>query len=359
VKIRHPINGALVQKYIGLLLAYRGKISRLRAKGGLNRLVYCRIFLNLHICYAKMKKLRLLLFLGLVLPLAGYAQYQGRNQDEIMLGVGPSQYLGQLGGSSDIGTHFLRDFNFSAIRFAAYLAYRKEISYKWYIKGLVTVGELYGNDDLSSNAARFNRDQNFKTIVIEPSLQAEFYFYRHDQPSHRYKIKHAHGFHASDIDAYVFAGVGGFYFNPEGKYNGTWYDLRPLSTEGEGLPGGLSEYSQFALSFPAGLGLKYRLNPNLIIGLELSDRLWTSTDYMDDTHGVYFSPSEIAQYKGPIAADLSHPVLGLVPGQDAVGQERGDTHYDDTYMFVFVTVSYRLPPQRRKGMGRSRYRSKF
>jgi hypothetical protein len=182
----------------------------------------------------------------------------------------------------------------------------------------------------------------------------EYHFYQYDQPGHHYKIRHAHGFKTFSIDAYLFAGVGGFYFNPQGKYDGEWYNLRPLSTEGEGLPGGPPEYSQFAFCIPAGIGAKYLIDPQWSVGMELSTRLWTSTDYIDDTHGNYFSPAEIAEYKGQIAAALSHPVLGLIPGQDIVGTERGDPTHNDSYMFLLFSVNYRPNPYHRR-----RSRSKF
>lgn len=144
------------------------------------------------------------------------------------------------------------------------------------------------------------------------------------------------------------------YFNPEGKYtNGKWYSLRPLSTEGEGLPGGPPEYSPFAFCIPAGLGFKYRIDNNWSLNLEFSTRIWTSTDYLDDTHGTYFSPSEIQQYKGSIAAYFSHPVLGFIPTADGVGQERGDATHNDTYMFMFIGANYHIDNHHRRG------RSKF
>ena len=42
------------------------------------------------------------------------------------------------------------------------------------------------------------------------------------------------------------SGFGFFYFNPEGKYyDGKWYKLKPLNTEGQGLAG--SEGTDYSL----------------------------------------------------------------------------------------------------------------
>jgi len=306
-----------------------------------------------------MKKLLLFSFLCFAAPFAGYSQYDLNhtlNRSEYSGGLGVSQFLGDLGGSSQVGTHFLRDWNFGAMRYAGYFGYRRRLSHAWSMRGTLTIGEVYGNDALSSNNYRRNRNQDFRSIIIEPSLQFEYHFYQYDQPGHRYKIRHAHGFKTLAMDAYLFAGVGGFYFNPQGQYDGsgTWYNLRSLSTEGQGLPGGPPQYSSFAFSIPAGIGVKYLIDIQWSVGLELSDRLWTSTDYIDDTHGNYFSAQEIADYKGPIASILSHPVLGLIPGQDLVNTERGDPSHNDTYMFMFFNVNYRPNPYHRK-----RSRAKF
>lgn len=304
-----------------------------------------------------MKKLLLFSFLSIAATLTGYSQYDiahTLNRNEWSGGIGASQFLGDLGGSSQIGTHFLKDWNFGAMRYGGYVGYRRRISHSWSMRGTFTVASVYGNDAFSSNIYRRNRNQDFRSVIVEPSLQWEYHFYQYDQPGHRYKIRHAHGFKTAAIDGYVFAGIGAFYFNPQGQYNGVWYDLRPLSTEGEGLPGGTKGYSQIALCVPAGIGLKYLIDIQWSVGLELSDRLWTSTDYIDDTHGNYFSPQTIYNYRGPVAAALSHPVLGLIPGQDIVNTERGDPSHNDSYMFMFFNVNYRPNPYHRK-----RNRAKF
>jgi opacity protein-like surface antigen len=315
-------------------------------------------FIKIIITFATSDMKKLLLFLSVLAlgSLSGYSQAlvnETLNRDEYTGGLGLSAALTDIGGSPSNGTHFLKDFNPGAIRYGGFAGYRKKIAHSFSVKGILTIAELYGNDDLSSDPIRFNRNQNFRTLVIEPSVQAEYHFYQYNQEGHKYKIRHAHGFHTGSFDCYIFAGIGGLYFNPQGKYNGTWYSLRPLSTEGEGLPGGPPEYSPVAFCIPAGLGLKYKIDESWSVGLEFSDRLWTSTDYLDDTHGTYFSPSEIQQYKGPVAAYFSHPVLGYIPDQDGIGEERGDPTHNDTYMFMFLCVNYHIDPHHRRG------RSKF
>lgn len=303
-----------------------------------------------------MKKLYIYIFFTLVLaPTAGFSQYfwsRFTNHNEYIAGIGASQFLGDLGGSSTIGTHFLKDFNFKSIREAVELGYRYHFSPLFAAKGMLTTAMVYGNDKFSTNQVRHNRNLNFRSPIVELSGQFEYYFYRNSQMGHRYHIRHAHGFSHFAVDAYLFAGFAGFYFNPQGNYNGHWYNLRPLRTEGEGLPGGPKMYSQFSFSVPVGIGAKYNINTQWAVGLEISDRIYTGTDYLDDVHGTYYNNYAIMQAKGTIAAHLADPNLGEIAGASNSGYQRGDTKHNDTYMFTFITVSYQ-PPFRR------RTRSKF
>ncbi len=81
--------------------------------------------------------------------------------------------------------------------------------------------------------------------------------------------------------------------------------------------------------------------------MEISDRLWTSTDYLDDTHGKYYNNATILQDKGPIAAYFADPSLHEIGGASATGTMRGDPTHNDTYMFLFFTVTYQPPFHRR------------
>jgi hypothetical protein len=263
---------------------------------------------------------------------------QDSTKSEFVAGIGPSQFFGDLGGSPSFGTHFLKDFNFGAIRYAMELGYRYNISKYFAAKAMLTGGLLYGSDALSTNSVRNNRNLSFRSPLVELSGQFEYYFYR----ASKYKIRYAKGLHLN-IDGYLFAGVGGFYFNPAGKYtNGKWYDLRPLSTEGEGLPGGPPEYSLFAFSVPIGIGGKYVINRQWAVGLEISHRVWTSTDYIDDVHGNYYNNATILADKGPVAAYFADPSLNHdSDASSAPGTERGDPRHNDNYMFMFITVSFR------------------
>src|SRR5579872_2703136 len=139
--------------------------------------------------FVTMKKryIAISLFLSLA-PLGGYSQYffnRFTNHNEYLMGLGASQFLGDLGGSSSVGTHLLKDFNFKAIRPALELGYRYHFSPLFAAKGMLTTAMVYGDDKFSSNAVRHNRNLNFRSPIIETSAQFEYYFYRNGQVGHR------------------------------------------------------------------------------------------------------------------------------------------------------------------------------
>ena len=300
--------------------------------------------------FAKMRKIYLyysIVLVVIILPLTGKSQYfYKRNgaHNEWVFGAGPSQFLGDVGGSPTIGTHFLKDFNPQAIRYGGFVGYRYFFNSDFSVRANFTGAMVSGNDVYSSEPYWHDRNINFRSPIMELSLQAEYFFYQSSHIGHRYHIQHAKGFKRFNIDAYLFVGIGGFYFNPQGQYtDGTWYNLRPLHTEGEGMPGGPAEYNQVALCIPAGIGFKYNITPNFTVGLEISDRIWTGSDYVDDTHNIYYSNSAILSQYGPIAAYFADPSLHTIQqdiAPDRAGEERGDKKHNDTYMFTFVTMTY-------------------
>jgi len=306
---------------------------------------------------------RFLLLLVLVIPLLADAQFRRkRYKYELVLNVGGTNFLGDVGGSDQIGTHFLKDFNYQVSREMVGFGVRYKTNRYWAAKLDLNWGEVGGNDALSKEPFRNNRNINFKSVIVELSGRFEGYFTK-EQGGHLYRLKNVHGMKRKDIQAYFFAGVGVFYSNPKGLYtDGQYYALRPLGTEGQGLPGGPKEYSPVNVCFPFGLGAKFAIDQNWGIGIEYGAR-YTLTDYIDDTGGKYYDKNAIGSARGPIAAYFADPSLHKMPlsmggdntsrWQAAPGQERGNPKYKDAYMFMSVNVNYKIPYHHR------RTRSKF
>lgn len=295
---------------------------------------------------------RNLLILSLCFCFTGAgAQYfkKSRYKYEIVGGLGVTNFLGDLGGANSIGTHFLRDYDFPSLRPIIHAGFRYKDSRYWAVKGSLNFGWISGNDRLTSEIYRQNRNLSFRSPIGEISVQAEGYFTGEKQ-GHLYKIKNVKGWKNLEISGYGFAGLGVTFFNPRGKYQGKWYSLQKLGTEGQGI-GGPKKYHRATMVFPVGIGGKYAINKQWSVGLEFGVR-YTLTDYMDDVSGVYFDNDSIRAVRGDVAAHFADPSLGIIGPFDGIsvtgtGQQRGNPKDDDAYLFTFVTVGYKFFVQRK------------
>jgi hypothetical protein len=284
---------------------------------------------------------------------------------EVYGGVGAANFLGDLGGLNKIGTDYSPvDMEFTETRTAFQLGYRYKIA-KWFnLSTQFNYLIVRGDDKLTKEPYRQNRNLNFKSNIFELSGRLEF-VYMANRVGHRYGIKRtlSRRMKNRSWDFTAFVGVGGFYFNPKGRNTkGAWVKLRPLHTEGQGLDGGPKQYSNYSISIPMGVAYRIYFNRKVCVGLELNFRK-TFTDYIDDVSGVYYDKTEIQKAYGKDAAYFADPNLGLIPGQTSPGdatsgneaQIRGDSKQKDAYMSLQLTVGYIIKQKR----GKTRLRSKF
>jgi len=275
------------------------------------------------------------------ISLVTYSQSRNRYKYELLGGIGPTNFLGELGGANRIGTHFVQDFDLSATRFCVNGGLKYKNHPYFGFKVMLAFAMLSGNDALTKEKFRYNRNLNFRAPVLELAVQGEFYFLT-EKSKALYKIsginkkKREKGF-----TAYIFTGVGGFLYIPQAKYNGKWYKLRKLYTEGEGLSGGPEQYSSFNICIPIGMGGRYSLDKKCSVGGEISVRK-TFTDHIDDVGTNYYDQAKPAEAYGPVAAALANPNLGDIPGVTNATFQRGEPKYKDAYMFFTVTVGYKF-----------------
>jgi hypothetical protein len=291
--------------------------------------------------------------LGVVLSaLPSQAQYFRQSsywktmRKEVSLGFGISNFLGELGGRNQIGSPFVWDLELSQTRPAAHIDFRYFVAQKMALRARATYGVLAGNDNLTSEPFRQNRNLSFKSDVYEASLVFEFHLYK-EELGHVYDLRGVQGNKSTRIGFYAFAGVGGLYFDPKTQFENTWVRLKPLGTEGQGLPDGPKEYKNIGVCIPMGLGLRKALSKTLSVGLEFQYTK-TFTDYIDDVSTVYYDKAAIAAAHGPMAGYLSDPSLGVGPlyeygaNPTATGQQRGDPNDKDAYIFLKAQVHYKL-----------------
>jgi hypothetical protein len=141
---------------------------------------------------------------------------------------------------------------------------------------------------------------------------------------------------------YLFAGVGIFHFNPfthDNENNKTY--LRPLSTEGEGLPDfpNRKTYSLYQFCIPFGAGFKFKSTDKWEISYEFGYR-WLVTDYLDDVSKTYVSLEILNLRKGPKAAELAYRKNDVPFSEE--GLPRGNSKVKDYYFFTGVRFAFNL-----------------
>ena len=270
------------------------------------------------------------------------SSYWKSHRHEISGGFGVANFLGELGGRNEIGSPFVWDLEFSQTRPAVSLAYRYFLARTMALRTTLGYGILAGNDNLTTELFRNNRNLNFKTDLFELSLALEFHLFS-EELGHVYDLRGVKGTKSSRVGFYAFVGVGGIYFDPKAQFNNAWVKLRPLGTEGQGLPGGADPYSNFSVSIPMGVGLRKALSRSWSYGLELQYSK-TFTDYIDDVSTNYYDGDALAAAHGPEAAYLANPTLnndGLEYATLA-GQQRGDPDDLDAFLFFKLEVHYKI-----------------
>jgi len=200
---------------------------------------------------------------------------------------------------------------------------------KFSIRAGLEYGKVKG-DDLS-NTGFTARNLSFETGVSEGSLCLQYDVFLLDE-QHR-------------LTPYVFAGVGAFHFNPYTTYDSQKIYLRPLGTEGQGLPAYPDKkiYSLNQFEIPFGIGLKYKISDRIQVGVEFCSRL-LFTDYLDDVSGTYPDENELFKGRGQLAVDVSFRGNEIDPTRPfPSGQTRGNPKQNDNYYTSSLSLIYVFP----------------
>jgi len=251
----------------------------------------------------------------LILGLGASQLFAQKLVNQLAVSIGTGNYLGDIGGADEDSHGFLFDLSPQATRFSFSGTYAVALSRSVWLDGQLSVVNLYGDDAFTSRGPRRARNLHFRNTLVETAVRA------------RWQVWDGPNFQTSGKvfpSLYVFAGVGGFYHNPQTRLrvaadNGAaWYDLRDLKTEGQ-----LKPYSLMALSLPVGFGMDWDLGSGWQMGWEASWR-WTNTDYLDDVSTTYGNPAEMSE----LAAQLSSQV-------DAFAISEANEDWDESQMVHF------------------------
>ncbi len=278
--------------------------------------------------------------------------------------TGVSSFLGDLGGSRNIGRGFVYDLNIQATRPALGVFYKYNLNYFLSFRAEAAYTQLFGNDAFSKAEMyvdraypRRYRNLQFTSPVISAGAIIELNLYKYE---------------AGNSDQFKFApfigiGGGGFWFDPRTKdpLTGEKVKLQALGTEGQGLPGYGEKYKLIQPQVLGVAGLKFNAGPSLAMTFEVIYHQ-TFTDYIDDVSTNFIDPMVFYNYyDAETAAKVARlhnraPELGLFdPALEVItrdGEIRGDVTDNDQFFRVQATFVFILGAKKGGGRGNNIYR---
>lgn len=241
---------------------------------------------------------------------------------ELGIALGTAYYLGELNPYR----HFGGD-----LKISAGLIYRDNLNKRWTIRGSIIYSTLGASDSESTDPMAINRNLSFRNTLVEGAVGVELNYFDYQISDER-----------NAISPYLFLCLAMYNMKPEAEYNGYWYELQPLGTEGQGTSAGKDKYKTAGMALPFGFGLKANIAHFMSLSLELGFRK-TWSDYIDDVSTVYANPGVLAEENGRLAlllADKSLEQSGINGNNE--GFQRGDPGNKDWYSFAHIVLSFRI-----------------
>jgi hypothetical protein len=274
----------------------------------------------------------------------------GNGKIEVGLALGPSFFLGDLGGNRGKGKPFVKDIDFPVTKFMKGI-YVNLYPAEWIgFRVAANLGVLEGYDSLVSTNGkdeleRKKRNLGFRSKIREAYAAIEIYptvfMEQYDGLLHK-------------LRPYGMVGFGMFHHNPKALYtapNGekTWVELKPLRLEGQGMAEypQKKEYSLSQYAVMMGGGLKYYISETMYVGLEILHRK-TFTDYLDDVSTTYIDPQYFDVYltaeQAAQARQLAYREQFYNPAinRPYINYQRGDPRENDAYFSGMLRFGMRL-----------------
>jgi hypothetical protein len=251
------------------------------------------------------------------------------HKKELQIGVGATQFNGDLGGAEGIGRDYsLKDIDWPSTGIAFWLGYRQRFHPYFATTTSLCVFNLKGADSLSEELSRYKRNLHFRSLGVEIQQRIEWIFAANEKFGSTYNLPGNYSKKNRSQQYYLFGGIGLCYFNPRAQdADGNWTSLRKLRTEGQDKP-----YSPFTLTLPVGIGFRMGISKMWRVGIELA-YVKTFTDYMDDVSGNYADPSTLSA-EGAYFSNPDSPY--------GVGDKRGDPNQKDAYYHMNVVFTRNL-----------------
>lgn len=244
--------------------------------------------------------------------------------------VGGSNYLGDIGGKYLERRGFISDLKLKQTSLTGGIMAKYALTPRISLRFDAQYARIRGNDSLTTNPGRNQRNLSFRNDIKEASLSLEYDLYEayNVGGNSRYRV---------DYTLYGILGVGYYMHDPMALYNGKYVRLQPLKTEGVA-------YSLSGISTVMGFGMDFTMGRNYKVGLRFTLHT-TSTDYLDDISGNYkpLASFDLNTPEGQLAYALSDRRAEKDPDFEANplgGEVRGNSKYDDSYMFATVNFAY-------------------
>lgn len=276
------------------------------------------------------------LALFLLLSFGNFSSRIAAQGVEIGLLGGISMYSGDL-SPAEFGI-FAQDFNPAGGLFLRYspghrLAFR--------LAGVFTQVSATDPKEIFLDGQGLSR--SFRSSISEVGLTASLNLFYLGDPKGRY------------LAPYILGGVSLVSFNPEGNLDGIWYELQPLRTEGQGIPGGNyapTPYNLQELALHIGGGLRWQASDRISLGIEIGGRQMSS-DYLDDISNTNVNYLDVLENTGPTAAYFSNPSI-QDPTSEAANRAyfRGG-EFADWFFTGALTVGLRLGEGSGGGRGKT------
>lgn len=259
------------------------------------------------------------------------------HKKELQLGIGTTQFNGDLGGGNTVGQDYirgLRDIDWRATGLAAWVGYRQRFHPYFATTTSLCLFNLRGDDAFSEEPVRNARSLNFRSYNAEIQQRIEFIFAANEKFGSTFNLPGNYAKSNRTEQYYFFTGLGMIYFQNQGRYTNPsgdveWVNLRALRTEGV-------RYSPFTLTIPTGIGFRLGFSRMWRVGLEIA-YVKTFSDYIDDVSTVYKDPNS---FTDPIASYMSNPAIGNPIF--APGNQRGDSNQKDAYYHLNLIITKNL-----------------
>jgi opacity protein-like surface antigen len=211
------------------------------------------------------------------------------------------------------------------------LGLKYDLNPHWSVRTEFNSGKIEGDDKMNEPNLQL-RNLSFQSKITEGNLLLEYSLFDLSE---------------RNFTPYAFAGLAIFHFNPYAYDTlGNKIFLKPLSTEGQGLPQypDRKEYKLTQMAIPFGAGFRYRIADNITIGYELGMRK-TRTDFLDDASTSYVDEFILAQERGPKAVEMAFrgdELKNSTATYPLEGELRGGSDFKDWYYFHGITLTVGL-----------------